>query len=354
MKDAPAPRDTRQLHVVGAIAVALLAGALAVPWGRVLAQTGDPVLLNELLVSHTGADNTEFVELYGTPGQSLAGLSVVVVEGDGTAAGTIDVRIDMPADATLGGNGFYLIGNPDGLGTNYGVTPDLALAADAFENGSETVAVVAAASIGAAGSQVTGAEDVRDAVGLADAFGSDAWFWGAPVVGPDDGFMPAGAHRVADGVDTDSPDDWAFADDLLGPTNTPTAATPYVAATPTPTPTPTLAPTPTPTPTLAPTPTPTPVEDPAEPASALDVSALADLLQSELDGEAVAPGKAHQLTDRLARIERFLERGQLSAAQAQLQAFANQVQGFAPRWVEQGAADALAAAALSLQASLVE
>ena len=191
------------------------------------ATTGDPVLLNELLVSHTGVDTTEFVELYGVPGTPLSGLSLVTVEGDGTLAGTIDKRVDFPAGARLGGNGFYLVGNPTGLGTNYHVTPDLAWGENSLENGSQTLALVGTAGLGDVGSRVTGTEDVHDAVGLTDTGPTDGWFWSAPVFGPDDGFLPAGGRRVVDGTDTDTVEDWAFADDLLGPSNTPTAATPY-------------------------------------------------------------------------------------------------------------------------------
>ena len=344
MADASAPMTDRPLgRPLAVILAALLVAALAVPWGRVLAQTGDPVLLNELLVSHTGADTTEFFELYGTPGHSLAGLSLVVVDGDASLAGTIDLRIDFPSDARLGGNGFYLVGNPTGLAANYGVAPDLALpASDLVPNGSQTVALVTTASVGAEDSTVTGSEDVLDAVGLSDGGPADAWFWEpqTAVLPTDDGFLPAGAHRVVNGADTDSADDWAFADDLLGPTNTPTPATPFEAATPTPTPSPT------------PTPTPTPVEEPTSPAATPDVSALVDLLQQAIDGGAVAPKVVHQLSDRLDRVQRFLDSGQWSAALAQLRAFANQVQGFAPRWVDQAAADDLSVAAAELGASL--
>ena len=191
------------------------------------AATGDPVLLNEVLVSHTGTDTTEFVELFGMPGTPLSGLSLVFVEGDGAAAGLVDRRVDFPAGARLGGNGFFLVGNPAGLGTTYHVTPDLAWANDALENGSQSVALVETAGLGAVGTPVTGTETVRDAVGLTDAGPSDHWYWNAPVVGPDDGFLPGGARRLTDGVDTDGVADWAFADDLLGPSNTPTPSTPY-------------------------------------------------------------------------------------------------------------------------------
>lgn len=397
------------------------------------AATGDPVLLNEVLVSHTGSDTTEFVELYGVPGTPLTGLSLVFIEGDGAAAGTLDRRVDFGTGARLGGNGFYLVGNPVGLGAVYGVTPDLApWSTDQLENGSQTVALVETATLGAAGTTVTGSETVRDAVGLTDAGPSDHWYWSAPVVGPDDGFLPAGAHRVTDGVDTDAVADWAFADDQLGSGNTPTPSTPYSAppladcgpavttdegvaaagmlsasdpdgrvvsfsASSAPDPgmlavsgvvaspgvgqpatasldvpgstppgsylvtvtamnddaTPQQA-----TCTLAvtvndlpePTPEPTPVPPPTPPAAS--TAALWSMVHTLLDGQRMAGDKGRLLVDRLAKVDRFLASGPLSAALAQLRAFANQVQGLSPRWLSGDAANALAGAAADLRDAL--
>ena len=96
-----------------AVVAALLPASLAP------AATGDPVLINEVLASHTGTDDTEYVELYGDPGYSLTGLSLIVVEGDVGAAGTIDRRIDFLPFQTVGDNGFFLIGNCGGLPIHY-------------------------------------------------------------------------------------------------------------------------------------------------------------------------------------------------------------------------------------------
>jgi hypothetical protein len=391
-----------------AVVFALVAAAL-LPMLPLRAATGDPVLINEVLVSHTGSpDDTEFLELFGTPGASLAGLSLLVVEGDSSGGpGTIDRRLDFAAGAQLGGNGFFLVGNPAGLGTHYGVVPDVAFGNDWFENGSQTVALVQTAGVGAAGSTVTGAETVVDSVGLTDAGPTDAWFFGAPVVGPDDGFLPGGARRVADGVDTDAVADWAFADDQLGATNTPTAATafnapPTVDCGPdlsvesgTPASTSVSATDPDGRVTafdLAVTPDPgsvtlgatSPAADPGGVATtsvevaastppgsyalaltawnddpspqeagcvlSLEVSAPpvpvpAPSMQSVVDdlvaSGAIAPGKAHLLTQRLERVERFMERGMTAAARAQLRAFANQVRGLSPRWISPAAANTL-------------
>jgi hypothetical protein len=221
---ASSPSLSRRLATL-AMSFALLIGL--VPGGGASAATGDPVLLNEILASHTGTDTTEFVELYGVPGTPLAGLSLIAVEGDSGTEGAIDRRIDFTSAHSIGGNGFFLVGNPTGLLGTYGVTPGIAIANDYFENSSLTVAVVETDSLN--GSAVTGGEVVRDALGLTDGGAGDTFYFGAPVFGPDGEFFPAGARRVTDGVDTDTVADWELADfSLSSPTspNTPTAGTP--------------------------------------------------------------------------------------------------------------------------------
>lgn len=201
------------------IATGLLTGLL--PLAGAGADTGDPALINEVLASHTGTDDTEYVELFGIPGTSLNGLSLIVVEGDAFGPGTIDFRHDFGPSDVIGSNGFYLVGNPVGLGVNYGVTPNVPIGTNSFENNSETFALVETSSI--TGTSVTSSEVVRDAVGLTDGDAGDVFFFGAPVIGPDGPFFPAGARRVADGVDTNTAADWVISDFFLGPANTPTA-----------------------------------------------------------------------------------------------------------------------------------
>ncbi|MEO8247184.1 MAG: endonuclease [Chloroflexota bacterium] len=215
---------TRRLFAL-TISLALVAGFL--PFGSASrAATGDPVLINEVLVSTTSAD-VEFAELYGVPGTSLAGLSLIAVESDaGTTYGHIDARKDFTAADIIGGNGYHLVGNALVAGA-YGVTPNSDLADGFMENGSLTVALVTTASI--TSTSVTGSEVVRDSIGIMDST-TDTPALGAPHFGPEGTFLPAGAHRVAVGVDTDTAADWAFADfslvDAINP-NTPTAGTPY-------------------------------------------------------------------------------------------------------------------------------
>jgi hypothetical protein len=424
-----APEGARRLLVV-LLGLVLPFALLPVGAG---AATGDPVLLNEALVSHTGTDTTEYFELFGTAGTPLTGLSLIVVEGDGAAAGTLDFRLDLPSGARLGGNRFYLAGGAAGLNQNYGVAPDAPFpgpkTSDWIENGSETLALAETATLGDVGSALTGSEAVLDAVGLSDGGAADRWFFGAPVIGPDDIFLPAGVRRATDGVDTDGPGDWLLADDILGEDNTPTPSTPYDApptadcgpsvsttegtatratvsavdpdgmiVTFTASPDPvdsaiglgTVVPATEPGETAsaevdvgaaaapgsyavtveatndgaapqsascvlavqvvaAPEPTP---EPPPAPPSPVSLDGLTALVSLHVDAGDVAASRAHLLTDRLERVQRFLDAGQTAAAVAQLQAFANQVAGLSPRWVEAGAAAEMIAAAEELQATL--
>ena len=417
------PRRSRVLAALAALAVA--AGSLS--GGQAArAATGAPVLLNEALLSHSGADTTEFVELYGTPGASLAGLALLAVEGDSSQnPGVVDFRFDFAPTAHLGGNGFYLIGNPDGLGGSpFFVTPDVAIDVDEpveqiFENGSQTLALVVAASAPTHGGTVTDTVVVLDTVGVSDN-PDDQFFFGAPVVGPDPftGFLPPGVSRASNGADTDTATDWVITSNSLDASHSPTAASPYnfpptascggpvttVAGT-------TIAAAvsasdvdgtmvafslavvpPAGSVTIANV---VPAAGPGgtasadvaigsatpagsydvtvratnadaapqqatcqlavtvEPASALpSMDELDDLLDDYLAAGDVAAAKAHLLTDRLARIERFLAAGQDAAALAQLRAFANQAQGLSPHWVAPWAADALSQMADAMVADL--
>jgi len=176
------------------------------------------VVLNELLVSTVGTDS-EYVELYGAPLSSLAGLSLVAIEAEGTSAGTFDRRYDFPADATLGDNGFYLLANSTAAAT-YAVTPNAEISENYFENSSTTYALVETASIPASG--LDGIV-VVDSVALTS--GAGTFYLDAPVVGPDGTFLPAGAGRIVDGVDTDTAADWQILDFSNGAPNSPTAGT---------------------------------------------------------------------------------------------------------------------------------
>lgn len=169
-----------------------LPGAVLVASVATLAPPAAAQVINELLVSTTGTD-VEFAELFGPPGTSLAGLSLINIESD-DASGSIDSRFDFPADAAIGSNGFFLLGN--GSVSTLGAMPDLLIADNFFENSSSTIALVETASL--ADGTIDGSEIVRDAVGLSDGTGA-GFSYGAPVLGPDGPNYPSSVNRIPDG-----------------------------------------------------------------------------------------------------------------------------------------------------------
>lgn len=191
-------------------------------FNSVHAATGDAVLINEVVGSTTSTD-VEYIELYGNPGASLEGLSVIVVESDaGSSNGSIDKRYDFSSEDMLGSNGYLLLGNSL-VESTYAVTPDLVITNNFVENSSYTLALVETASL--SGSSVTGAESVLDAIGVSDGGASDHFFFDAPVIGPDGSYLPAGGYRLVEGIDTDSPTDWGYSSFYNSvDSNTPTAA----------------------------------------------------------------------------------------------------------------------------------
>ena len=79
--------------------------------------------LNEFVFNHTGIDNYEFVEVYGTPNTDYSAYTLLQVEGDGAGAGVID---SIQTVGTTNAEGFW-------------VTPFLS---NVYENGTLTLLMV--------------------------------------------------------------------------------------------------------------------------------------------------------------------------------------------------------------------
>ncbi|MDF1836916.1 MAG: hypothetical protein P1V35_03525, partial [Planctomycetota bacterium] len=95
---------------------------------------------NEIYASHSGVDTQEFIELVGTPGMSLNGIVVCVVEGQGGGQGILDRVWDL-SGLTMPADGYFVMGNVTVANMDY----DLANgphttggASDNIENGTET------------------------------------------------------------------------------------------------------------------------------------------------------------------------------------------------------------------------
>jgi len=194
--------------------------------------------INEVRISHDGAPQTqEFIEIIGTPGQPLCGLSIINLEGELSSKGRVDFRISLDdcgggEPCALDSNGYFTAGGS-------GVGADLVLFAGSniFENGTQTLLLVrdTQLTVGAPNNDVDinndGVAEVApeilgtlvDAVGLIDGdyfavVEPDAVYFGAPVIGPAAaGAIAAGAARCPNAGDTGSPHDWVQLSSTLSP-----------------------------------------------------------------------------------------------------------------------------------------
>ncbi|HYW03079.1 MAG TPA: endonuclease/exonuclease/phosphatase family protein [Gammaproteobacteria bacterium] len=171
----------RRCWPVPLLAIALLGQVCAAP--RITA----------VRASQRGRDDAEYVSLVASPHRSLAGYSLIVVEGDHGRAGHIDRRIDFTDRDRVGGNGRFLLGVCAGLRRLYHLQPDLALPANYFENSSLTLALVRTVTLPTRG--LAGVAAVS-ALALDDGDPGDRFYFGAARVGPDGKYFPPGARQV--------------------------------------------------------------------------------------------------------------------------------------------------------------
>ena len=92
------------------------------------------VLINEVDSDDAGTDNTEFVELFGTPGASLTGLVIVFFNG---ATDQSYAAFDLDGQV-LDVNGLFVLGNSAVVGV------DMVFANDVLQNGADAVALYTA------------------------------------------------------------------------------------------------------------------------------------------------------------------------------------------------------------------
>ncbi|MEZ6195631.1 MAG: hypothetical protein R3F20_07865 [Planctomycetota bacterium] len=183
--------------------------------------------LNEIYVSHAGADDMEMIEIIGTPGASLQDVFIGVVEGDAgssTGSGQLDILIDLSGNV-IPADGYFVVGTGNSLEPN----ADIVISA-AVENGTDTFYLILAQN--PAGLMALAGTDVRDpmdptmtttvlnqyglildSVGLTDGGSftdpvtmmtvNDQVYDAAFTVGPDGTFLPAGIFR-----DGDFPNGW--------------------------------------------------------------------------------------------------------------------------------------------------
>lgn len=165
--------------------------------------------LSEIFVNPPGTDQTqEGIEIVGPPNTALTGYSLLVIEGDGTNPGPVDVSLDLSAFST-GSNGILLIRDdvsvvlpgPD-ANTNvviFDFTPDIENGSNTFVLGNGTAPAAAfdtdTDNDGALDVGALAGFNVVDAVGFVEndgasnvAYGDDLGFVN---IGPFSGPSPA-------------------------------------------------------------------------------------------------------------------------------------------------------------------
>ncbi|MFM2228028.1 MAG: hypothetical protein RL664_1371 [Bacteroidota bacterium] len=129
---------------------------LALLFGATQAQ----IVINEVDADQFGTDAAEFIELYGTPGQSLDGLVMVWFNGaNGTSYKTTDLTgYSIPA------SGYFVIGNAGVPNVN------ITFAGNTLQNGADAIAIYQAAPSAWPNSAAASATGLIDAVvyGTAD------------------------------------------------------------------------------------------------------------------------------------------------------------------------------------------
>ncbi|WP_306131657.1 ExeM/NucH family extracellular endonuclease [Roseivivax marinus] len=164
----------------------------------------DAPVINELRISSEGAsdDTSNFVELYGTPGQSFDGLTLLAVSGE-FAPGQVDYAVSLDG-AVADENGFLLVGeasNPELGAGDVGVD-----GLDFF--GSPQTFLLVENFTGTAGEDLDTDDDgafdgdigtVLTGVSLTDGDDNPDVNYSTDVFGPDGSFTPAGLARATDG-----------------------------------------------------------------------------------------------------------------------------------------------------------
>ncbi len=157
-------------------------------------------VINEFVFNHTGSDTDEFIEVLAGSDEDLSNYSLLVVEGDSNAVGTID------AVFTLGTT------NAEGIFT-------IPFQSNAFENGSQTVLLVtnftrATGDIidtnGDGVIDVSYWDEITDTIAVTDEDDGDFLYAEVVLTPSFDGstFTVGGASRVPNGTNTGTIADW--------------------------------------------------------------------------------------------------------------------------------------------------
>lgn len=179
-------------------------------------------MLNEVRLNAPGSETpSEFIELVGSPGESLDGLSFVGIGDDGANVGTVENLVDLTGQV-IPADGFFVIASSDFGGVNSALGFDASVVDffglnEQLEN-NDVVSYLLVTGFDATNFPVGSDLDtddnevldftpwtgIVDGVGLLDDEPGDPDYTGQlgiPALGPDGSFVPAHIYRVPDGGD---------------------------------------------------------------------------------------------------------------------------------------------------------
>lgn len=190
------------MHRVRVLGLALLCGALF-PLSLAEGQ-----VINEIRVDQPSTDDDEYFELFGTPGQSLAGLTYITI-GDGAGgSGVVEAVVDLTG-VSLDGNGRLVVAESTFTLGIADLTADLA-----FENSDNVTHLLVSGFSGAGGDDLDTDDDgtldvmpwtsVLDCIALLEESAvppvNTEFTYCADTVGPDGAFVPGHVYRSPDGT----------------------------------------------------------------------------------------------------------------------------------------------------------
>jgi len=159
------------------------------------------VVINEIRIDDDGADNDEYFELAGTPGQSLDGYTYLVI-GDGAGGSGVIENVTDLTGQSIQADGFLAVHKSGTVGDCTGYDVDLALN---FENSDNVTHLLVTGFTGTNGDDLDIDDDgvldatpwstIEDSVAFIETVGSGDLVYSSTQVGPDGSYVPGHIFR---------------------------------------------------------------------------------------------------------------------------------------------------------------
>ena len=160
------------------------------------------IVINEIRIDQGGTDYDEYFELFGTPGESLDGLTYVVIGDGATGSGTVEAAVDLTG-LVIAADGYFLASEASWT-SSCGDAPDLTTSMS-FENSDNVTHLLVTGWTGAIADDIDGDDDgvidnplwtgVVDCLALIESVGSGDLLYCTTGLGPDGSYVPAHAVR---------------------------------------------------------------------------------------------------------------------------------------------------------------